>query len=801
MKRPLFAVMAGLVLGEALFLAYGRTGLILEALLLPALVIYAMSRGRKGLFVPAACLVLSMTAGSLLILSASFSRGTDCILYEGSLLGEPLSSDGVKGTLTGRIRSVRTLPSGGRLLELTGRGRREGFKTGGNGSGSEGRNYLRLCGACAVFVDDDVTEILYPGDRVRLSGVLYSLERPANPGAFDARSYNLSRGIRSTFSASGVHLQARNSFSPARVLYRIKCHLGGVLRSCMEPEKAALLEAMLIGDKTGLTRSQKRLYEENGMAHLLTVSGLHVTIAAGRLFRFLRRKGISYRAAFLAGAAALLFYSLLTGSGNSVIRAGLMYMTFLTAELFGASYDMISAMCLAGILMLFDCPLRILDGGCMISFASVFTLGGLMPAADRLASAGRKPGKIGRALLGGLVFAGGTMPLLLRCFYQYAPYSILLNLIVLPLMVPLMISGLLALLAGTIWLPAGRLICLPAGLILDGYRLAFTWVRKLPASLIVTGCPSVPAVLFLYLAFFAAFYLWLKKKTVLMAAFILLVSGISLMIPSKRLGITMLDIGQGDCILLRLPGGESMLIDGGSTSRENIGENVILPALRYYGITKLDYIVCSHMDEDHISGVRELLTCRFPVGTLFLPGADRPYENQAEEKLIALSGLNGTKISYLIRGDRIRAGPVSFLCLNPGFRADPEDENSYSLVLYMSYGDFTGLFTGDLGNEQEDRMLSQTLLLKNLPEDLTLLKVGHHGSRYSTKESLLARFHPADAFISAGRHNRYGHPDPEVLDRLEKEGSRILVTADNGAIILETDGKRTGAAYYRDLLK
>ena len=77
----------------------------------------------------------------------------------------------------------------------------------------------------------------------------------------------------------------------------------------------------------------------------------------------------------------------------------------------------------------------------------------------------------------------------------------------------------------------------------------------------------------------------------------------------------------------------------------------------------------------------------------------------------------------------------------------------------------------------------------------------HHGSRYSTKESLLARFHPADAFISAGRHNRYGHPDPEVLDRLEKEGSRILVTADNGAIILETDGKRTGAAYYRDLLK
>ena len=189
----------------------------------------------------------------------------------------------------------------------------------------------------------------------------------------------------------------------------------------MEPEKAALLEAMLIGDKTGLTRSQKRLYEENGMAHLLTVSGLHVTIAAGRLFRFLRRKGISYRAAFLAGAAALLFYSLLTGSGNSVIRAGLMYKTFLTAELFGASYDMISAMCLAGILMLLDCPLRILDGGCMISFASVFTLGGLMPAADRLASAGRKPGKIGRALLGGLVFAGGTMPLLLRCFYQPVP--------------------------------------------------------------------------------------------------------------------------------------------------------------------------------------------------------------------------------------------------------------------------------------------------------------------------------------------------------------------------------------------
>lgn len=294
---------------------------------------------------------------------------------------------------------------------------------------------------------------------------------------------------------------------------------------------------------------------------------------------------------------------------------------------------MISSMSLAGILMLLEQPWRLLESGCVISFASIFSIGMILPIAKELwekrsqnrliagelptESPGRKI--IRQAFLANIVISMSITPLLLRFFYQWSPYSILLNLFVIPAMSPLLISAVLGGLLGFFSYVAAFLGCIPAVVLLRTFEMIFRLVKQIPGAVIVTGCPPWWEILFLYLIEISFFFLWYYRQKGFSVIFCLFLIAGRCFFTVPALKITMLDVGQGECIFIKMPTGESMLIDGGSTSKKNIAEYTLVPALKYYGTDHLDYVIITHTDEDHISGIRELFEQNYPIKHIVLP--------------------------------------------------------------------------------------------------------------------------------------------------------------------------------------
>ena len=505
------------------------------------------------------------------------------------------------------------------------------------------------------------------------------------------------------------------------------------------------------------------------------------------------------------------------------------------AEYLGRSYDLLSSMSFSAIWMLLEQPYRLQASGFLISYVSVLGIGLIIPfveekiflnaKADQGRGEKKRKGNYLRdfliSLRSSLLLFFLTMPLVMRFYYECSPYSILLNPFVLACMAPLMISALLAGILGLFFYSSGiwissfffhssmflsvwRLVCLPAVLILRIYHWSFAMVRQWPGALWITGCLSIASIFVIYLAegLFLLFLFWQrtwdgKRRGCTIMVFLcslLLMGSAFHSLPafskSKEFQITMLDVGQGDGILLRMPDGKNMLIDGGSTSEEEVWTQTIKPALYYYGISYLDYVVITHMDEDHISGIYDMLQSGYPVSQLltgsYYEGSTCLSEDDLsgiDKIMLNLARKNGTEIHFLENGDKLSIGEIRFSCLHPQAYEVYEDRNDKSLVFYVEYGEFEALFTGDLSQEEENHLLSAI----NHPIDL--LKVGHHGSKYSTGDALLDHIRPKYAIISAGKNNRYGHPHEELLDRLKKHDVRIYQTMYSGAICIQTNGK------------
>ena len=229
------------------------------------------------------------------------------------------------------------------------------------------RQTKKLPGKCRLVKIPVSKGKIYPGDFITCTGKLKAIEEQTNPGEFNTKIYYYSVGIRYQFFGENLTRKRESPLSLHRIAGSVREKIDAIYRHILSDTEYALLKAIFLGDKTDLSKEQKHLYEENGMAHLLAVSGLHVSIVGGMLFRFLRKKGRSYAFSCIVGSGILFFYAIMTGFGNSVFRAAVMFFCFLLAQYFGAEYDMISSMSLAGILMLLEHPWRLLESGCVIS--------------------------------------------------------------------------------------------------------------------------------------------------------------------------------------------------------------------------------------------------------------------------------------------------------------------------------------------------------------------------------------------------------------------------------------------------
>ncbi|MCR4605097.1 MAG: MBL fold metallo-hydrolase [Eubacterium sp.] len=273
--------------------------------------------------------------------------------------------------------------------------------------------------------------------------------------------------------------------------------------------------------------------------------------------------------------------------------------------------------------------------------------------------------------------------------------------------------------------------------------------------------------------------------------------------------ITNLDVGQGDCAVVQFEDGTNIMIDGGSSDVNEVGEYRIVPFLKYMGIDRLDYVFVTHSDADHVSGIKEmletdLLTIDMPV--IVLPEIDNKDENYVElEELIIASG---REIKYMKKGDSILLGDLEhnasddnisydnekqtkIRCLHPYPEYNYTDVNDYSLVLEISYGNFRGIFTGDLGADAEAELTDLN--------DVDYLKVGHHGSKNSSSEAFLSTIKPEVSVASAGKDNRYHHPATEAVNRIKASGSDFFCTIVSGAVTTHTDGTKIAVSEYRSV--
>lgn len=503
------------------------------------------------------------------------------------------------------------------------------------------------------------------------------------------------------------------------------------------------------------------------------------------------------------------------------MRAVCMFLLSVGAKIAGRIYDMPTGMAVAAILILVENPAYLLDGGFWLSFGSVIGIGCVWPVIQEALGNLEKEDNAGKKILWSFLASGvvqfTTLPIVLWFYGEVSVMGIFLNLLVLPTVGVVLGSGTADALLGLISIKGAFVVAIPGRTILKIYEVLVIIIGKLPFCTWVGGKPEMWQIVDYYLILAGAVWIYRisekkykENKTAVMKKrkeiwkFRCLCAGMVclgiLLIgykPKEDFRIACLDVGQGDGIVIEMENQWNILIDGGSTNKSSLGQYQLIPYLKSRGISRLDGIYISHTDEDHISGVREILDyiskglTIIRVENLILPDWDEVQDNKNFQELTELAKAAGTRVIYVNAGDRVRYGETTLKVLWPEAGATGKEVNEDAMVIEMTNGAFKGVFTGDIGKDTEDKLLQKGVL-----EDVDFLKVAHHGSKYSTGEEFLDVVKPELSVISCSATNTYGHPSPDTLKRLENSGSKVLITKDVGAVTIYRKREHTFVKSY-----
>lgn len=679
-----------------------------------------------------------------------------------------------------------------------------------------GGKAVPVVGRLLVQVGEGRGELL-TGDLVRFES---RIRRPRNfgvPGEFDYVRYLALREIHATAfvpEASRMVLIRSGIRYPVRhYIDSIASDLGRRISEAVPGEDGAVLRAMLLGDSGGIPDSLRDMYSRTGVNHILSISGFHLGVLAfftfQLLFRFARRSRFLLlhanlrRSVLILTLPVLLFYLFLSGAAPATVRSALMIAAFMTALWLDRETDPQNALVLAAFLILAISPAALFDISFQLSFMAVWGIIVLTPIfMSPFARLGE--GLPRKLVLSFMVSAAATAATLIPVsthFHRATITGLIANLAVVPLM------GYGAVVLGFSALPLIRPCPFLGELLLQiaGFLVNFTGRVLAVLARIPLLPPWRTGEFDLLLAFFAlaslAFLSGRRRRIACIAALALVF--IAWRIPwtgseTGELRIDFFSVGQGESTLITFPDGRRMLVDGGGSLRDgglDPGERLLIPALRSMGIDRLDYLVLTHPHPDHLKGLIRTAEA-FELGEFWESGAGR-----GERDYDALKGLLARKGVPVRRIDAstppVAVGGVVIEPLNPkgegGSGAGGEgDLNETSLVFRLRAGGFTALFTGDIGHETEERLLSNRSALR-----ATVLKVPHHGSRYSTSEPILEAVDPVCALIGAGYGNRFRLPSPETLSRLRKRGTRVFRTDLDGTVTVRFRNGHWSVATYR----
>ena len=693
------------------------------------------------------------------------------------------------------------------------------------------------------FFDEPDVQI---GNVVEVKGEFKQFNEARNPGNFDMSEYYMSLGIYGMVYGDSYEVKDDSCDYLRQGLHELRLQIKDVLNEICPKDKADIFSAIMLGDKAEMDDVTKELYSVSGIAHLLAISGLHISFIGMFFYGLLRRK-FGYTLSGCVSLLSVVAFAIMSGMGISTIRAVVMFGVMVLGQMLGRSRDHITTISLAGILLLLWNPFVVFNSGFQMSFAAiigilivwpkVFYLLGLRDKfnareLDKNATEKEKrhlvyiifKHRTVNAVLFSLNISVFMAPIIAYYYYQLPTYSFLLNLIVVPLMGVVILSGTLGVVGGFIAKWLGTVLIFPGCWILDLYIFLAKLISMLPFSSIVVGKPSVYIIILYYLILFGIIFLFSHRKKVkelskksfdrsgndlkqikrekraerlrlkrhrqiVVVLFIVLESFLYLKLIIVHLNLfstgleTMfLDVGQGDGIHIKCSDGTNVMVDGGSTTVKEVGKYRIISYLKSQCNATIDYWFLTHGDLDHISGVIEILNN--DISGIKIKNIVLPYMKEYDENLLTVKKAAnniGIDVHSIKKGDSLEFGNTKFKCLHPTLDTSSDDLNDYSIVLDVEYGNYSMLLTGDLTSTQETYM-------KDLKQ-YTLLKVGHHGSKYSSSEEFLKAIKPKIGILSSGKGNRYGHPTPEVMRRLETIGCKYIRTDESGGISVVSNGE------------
>ncbi len=792
-KRPVFWILLAFVLGEVIAVF--------------------------DLNIAVPCIVLAIIVIRKIIIKAYEDMGAFVVIFFTLIMGFMLMSNEI--TTRNHIYDLKenTVIVQGKIYKIE----NTAFGTNIYLKGVEVENGEKSVSVKRIFVNTEKIPNVKIGNIIKVRGKLRQFEEAANKGNFDSRKYYLSLGFYGKIEAGTIEVINSEYSGIRQGLYELRMEIIERLEKLCSDNKGifsiinnknGIIGAIILGDKTDLDSDIKELYSVSGIAHILAISGLHISFIGMAIYRLLRRR---FRFLFSAAVSipVVLSFGIMSGFGISTIRAIIMFILKIIGEVLGRKYDAITAISLAGLVLLVQNPFVVCNSGFQMSFGAIIAIVLILPIVEEILNTDNK---IIKVLSANFTISLVMNPILAWNYYELPTFSFLLNIVVVPLMSVVIVSSIVGIFCSCIMFGFGKVVIFPGCGILELYTFLCNIINKSSVASIVVGQPKVTIIIVYYAILLVVLFglknirtkytraekerniikketgLVLEKKAkkerrikgqnvkLRLACIVgfLLLNCLIYYIPNPGFYITFINVGQGDGILIHGDNGTKVMVDGGSTSEKQVAKNCIVPYLKAEGIGTIDYSIITHTDKDHISGILEILennnSNRIRIKNLVMP--DINMKDDTYNELIEKAKLKKINVLYIKKGDTLSLGKTKIKCIYPETTTTASDKNDYCTVLSVKNKTSKILLTGDISKEIEEKIKD------DIEENYTVLKVAHHGSNYSSSEKFLKKVNPKYSIISVGKNNSYGHPGNETMERLRKQGGVIYRTDEKGGITI-----------------
>lgn len=631
-----------------------------------------------------------------------------------------------------------------------------------------------------IKMSQDIPSIKY-GDSLYIEGEFKKPEEARNYKGYNYKQYLKTKKIIGTVELEKAKILKSSNGS---FIHNIQKYIKDTINGTLTDEEGNLLLAILLGDKDKLSEDIQESFKTSNLSHMLAVSGAHVSYIILGLTYVLQNSIIGKKNGKIVCIFFLLVFMAITNFTPSVTRACIMAVLTLFSGIVYRKSDVYTNISVAALITLIFNPYSLLDLGFQLSYGGTIGIIIFIKRIQEKKSNSKVVNYIKQMALVSIYANIIIIPIMMYHFNTVSLTFIISNIMASPILGIIVINGFLFIITSITVKPLTRLIAIFIKPILSILIKISQICSKLPFSNILVVTPYM----FNVISYYAIILYCIKSKKnnkckiIICLLIVLILINFIIYIFPQKLRIFFIDVGQGDSTLIITPDKKTVLVDGGGSDSFDVGEKVLLPYLLDRRILKVDYVLISHFDTDHATGVAQILG-KIDVSSIIL--TRQLEENDIYRHILSIAKEKKIKLIYVKEGDVLKIGGIKISIIHPENKLMINNPmNNNSIVCKVEYNSFSMLLTGDIEMEAEELILRKNINLK-----ADVLKVAHHGSKTSTTGEFLKAINPKVALIGVGKNNNFGHPSNEVIQRLKENGTRIYRTDENGEISITVNKK------------